>query len=86
VDGREKKLSMGGKEMPIKAVAQAIPVFAMKIFNIPKKICHRISQLWWVMNMTIRRCIGWHGGKCVSLNKEEAWGFETYILLVPPCW
>jgi hypothetical protein len=44
-------LSIGGKDMFIKAVAQAIPVFAMTIFNIPKKICKgimdAISQLWW---------------------------------------
>jgi hypothetical protein len=42
---------MGGKEALIKAISQAIPVFAMTVFNIPKKICKgitdAISQFWW---------------------------------------
>jgi hypothetical protein len=41
---KEKMLSSGGKEMLIKAVAQAIPVFAMTVFNIPKKICKGIMD------------------------------------------
>jgi hypothetical protein len=48
---KEKLLSMGGKEALIKAISQAIPVFAMTVFNIPKKICKgitdAISQFWW---------------------------------------
>jgi hypothetical protein len=42
---------MGGKEILLKAVAQAILVFAMSVFQIPKGVCkammHTISQLWW---------------------------------------
>jgi hypothetical protein len=42
---------MGGKEVLLKMVAQAMPVFAMTIFKIPKNICKgntdAISQLWW---------------------------------------
>jgi hypothetical protein len=42
---------MGGKEILIKAIAQAILVFAMMVFKIPKNICKgisdAISQLWW---------------------------------------
>ena len=47
----EKVLSIGGKEILIKAVAQAIPVFAMSVFSIPKGVCKDItdltSQYWW---------------------------------------
>jgi hypothetical protein len=34
----------GGKEALIKAVAQSIPVFAMTVFNIPKKIYKGITD------------------------------------------
>ena len=48
---KEKLLSMGGKEVLIKSVAQAVPVFAMMVFKIPKNICKgitdAISQFWW---------------------------------------
>ena len=48
---KEKLLSMGGKEILIKSVAQAVPVYAMMVFKVPKKICKgitdTISQFWW---------------------------------------
>jgi hypothetical protein len=48
---KEKLLSMGGKEILIKSIAQAIPVYAMMVFKIPNKICkgitNAISRYWW---------------------------------------
>ena len=48
---KEKLLSTGGKDILIKAVAQAMLVFAMSVFNIPKKVCKgmtdAISRYWW---------------------------------------
>jgi hypothetical protein len=48
---KEKLLSSGGKEVLIKAIAQAIPVYAMSVFKIPKQICKGIisamSNFWW---------------------------------------
>ena len=48
---KEKTLSMGGEEILIKSIAQAVPVFAMMVFKIPKNICKGItsviSQFWW---------------------------------------
>lgn len=48
---KEKMLSWAGKEVLIKAVAQAIPTFAMGCFEITKGLCDQISRMicrdWW---------------------------------------
>ena len=48
---KEKLLSVGGKEIFLKSVVQAIPTYAMSVFKIPKKICKGIidamSHFWW---------------------------------------
>jgi hypothetical protein len=53
---------MGGKDVLLKAVAQAIPVFAMTVFKIPKTFVKELLMLFrsfgGVMMMTIRECTG----------------------------
>src|SRR6266540_1238435 len=48
---KEKLLSKAGKEILIKAVAQAIPTYAMLCFDLTSKLCGEISSLigryWW---------------------------------------
>jgi hypothetical protein len=41
---RQKTLSLGGKETLIKFIAQAVPVYAMMVFRIPKTICKGITS------------------------------------------
>jgi hypothetical protein len=48
---KEKFLSMGGKEILLKAIIQSIPVFAMGVFKLPKSLCKEMndamSAFWW---------------------------------------
>lgn len=48
---KERLLSNAGKEVMIKAVAQAIPTYAMGCFDLTKELCDQISRqvcrYWW---------------------------------------
>jgi hypothetical protein len=45
------ELSQGGKEILIKAVAQALPTYIMGIFKLPFSLCDYLTKLirdfWW---------------------------------------
>jgi hypothetical protein len=85
----ENQLSTGGKEILLKVVAQAIPVFAMSVFCLPKEICKEITdvitQFWWGMMMRIKRCIGICGGSFAIPKLKEEWGLGISTPLILQC-
>ena len=60
--GLDRCLSMAGKEVDIKVVAQAIPTYAMACFDLTKTLCDEISRLICLTSGTNRtteiKCIG----------------------------
>uniref|UniRef100_A0A453KYM4 Reverse transcriptase domain-containing protein n=2 Tax=Aegilops tauschii subsp. strangulata TaxID=200361 RepID=A0A453KYM4_AEGTS len=78
--GKEKMLSKAGKEILIKAVAQAIPVYAMACFDLTKYLCDDISSMigkfWW-SQMDKENKIHWVGwDKLTKPKKDGGLGFR----------
>ncbi|GJM90843.1 hypothetical protein PR202_ga07161 [Eleusine coracana subsp. coracana] len=77
---KEKLLSMGGKEVLIKSIAQSVPSYAMMVFNIPKSIRKGITDailhFFRVMTMNIGEFIGRHDGNSAFPNTVVAWDFK----------
>jgi hypothetical protein len=92
---KEKLLSQAGKEILIKAVTQALPVYAMSCFQIPDGICASInsmnSNFWWGQRNKERR-MHWKKWETMCLSKKEGgMGFKNLklfnqALLAKQCW
>lgn len=71
---KEKMLSTAGKEILIKAVAQAVPVFAMACFDLTKTLCNQISEMicrYWWSNMDKEHKIHWVSREHMMLPKKD---------------
>ena len=77
---KEKLLSMGGREILIKTVAQAIPTYTMSCFQLPKGLCDDLEgmmrRFWWGQNNKNKRLLGSIGKRCVNQNLEGGWDFK----------
>lgn len=70
---KQRHLSLGGKETLLKAVAQAMPIFSMSVFKLPKEVCDAINTIlahfWW--SNGDRKGLHWYAWKRVCTPKRE---------------
>ena len=77
---KKKHISKGGREVLIKTVAQAIPIYSMSLFRIPKTICDGInsvfSKYWWGKTRNEKKIFWINWGKLCGLKKKGGMGFR----------
>ena len=68
-------LSMGGKEILIKAVAQTIPIYTMSCFQLPNGLCDDLESMmrnfWWGQKDQETK-IAWVGWRKMCKSKLQA--------------
>ncbi|KAH9784317.1 putative reverse transcriptase/RNA-dependent DNA polymerase [Citrus sinensis] len=77
-----RRFSSGGKEVLIKAVAQAVSAFAISVFKIPQGLCNdierAIARFWWGSSET-QRSIHWaRWEKLCSAKTSGGLGFREF--------
>lgn len=87
---QEKLLSKAGKEILVKAVAQAIPTYAMSCFDLTKGFCDELSSIigryWWSKQDKSNK-IHWINWEQLTMSKNKGvLASETSICLIWPCW
>ena len=72
--GRKKMLSMGGKEILIKAIAQAVPTYTMSCFLLPKDLYDDLESMernfWWGQQQQEKK-IAWVAWKKMCKSKSQ---------------
>jgi hypothetical protein len=71
---KERMLSKAGKDIIIKAIAQAIPTFAMSCFDLTQTLCEQISTMicrfWWAQQENENK-VHWLSWEILSKPKKE---------------
>ncbi|KAJ9558242.1 hypothetical protein OSB04_012856 [Centaurea solstitialis] len=80
---RTKPLSRGGREILIKAVAQAIPVYCFNVFLLPTTLAEEIERMinsfWWGSKQSGGKGINWLRWEKLSVQKEfGGMGFRDF--------
>jgi hypothetical protein len=69
----ERNMSLGAREVMIKAMAQAIPTYTMGVFKLPVMLCEELMQLsryfWWGENAEHRN-VHWIVWDMLLLSKS----------------
>jgi hypothetical protein len=83
---KENFLSKAGKEILIKAVAQAMPTYAMSCFDLTKTLCDEIGRMvarYWLANMDNERKMHWVSWEKMCIRKEEGGRRDGVPGLIP---
>ena len=78
---KEKLLSIGGREILIKAMAQAVPTYTMSCFQLPKTLCDNLKRMmrnfWWGQRNQESK-IAWVSWKKICKSKlHGGMGFQN---------
>lgn len=77
-----KLLSAAGKEVLVKAVAQAIPNYSMSCFLLPKLFCDELNKMvasyWWSGNEGEKK-LHWCSWESLIQKARADLGFGSYI-------
>ena len=77
---KEKVLSKAGKEILIKALAQAIPTYTMSCFKIPDSLCDEITTMirnfWWGQKQDEKKMAWLSWDKLCKSKEEGGMGFR----------
>jgi hypothetical protein len=79
---KERLLSRAGKDILIKAIAQAIPTYAISCFDLTKSLCDDISEMinrfWWAQQEKENK-MHWLSWEILCSRKEKGvWATVTY--------
>lgn len=70
-----KNLSMAGKEVLIKSVAQAIPSYCMSVFLMPYSLCDELQKMmnsfWWGQKSHDTKGIHWMTWEKLTVRKDD---------------
>ena len=78
---KEKMLSMGGKEILIKAIVQVVPTYTIGCFLLPKSLCEDLEGMmrnfWWGQRNqeTKMAWVGWK--KMCKAKRQGGMGFRN---------
>jgi hypothetical protein len=82
----ENLLSCAGREVLIKANAQAVPTYPMSCFKLPSCICKKVTTLipnyWWGSSVDNHKIHRMRWNELTDPKKEGAWVFETWLYLI----
>ena len=85
----EKIMFVGGKEVLIKSIAQAVPVYSMSYFKLPRGLCEHIItpiQMFWWGSTEGRRKPNWVSWSVMTRPKScGGFGLEILNSLTLPC-